>query len=185
MPNPIGPGNALDAATIREYLYELAHELPAGGHQRTVVLVGGAVLAWVGLRETTMDVDSASRLDDEVRAAVARVAARHDLDQGWLNDRAAGFAPVTLHEEECAVLSEHPRLRLLAAPLAQVFLMKLFAARERDWDDLVALWPTCGFTNVDQVVSTFYAAYPHEERDPYLHRHVRAIIRAAEGTGTG
>lgn len=53
--------------------------------------------------------------------------------------------------------------------------MKLYAARAPDYDDLVALWPLCAFESAEQVVETFYAAYPHLEVDPYLVDYVRAL----------
>lgn len=61
---------SLDAAAIEQYLGEVAEELPGDGPQRTVILVGGALLAWRGLRDATRDVDSGQRLDAEVAAAV-------------------------------------------------------------------------------------------------------------------
>ncbi|MGH8938235.1 MAG: hypothetical protein ACRDV2_02680 [Actinomycetes bacterium] len=144
-----------------------------------MVLAGGALLAWAGLRNTTADVDTVERIDEQLQAAVRRVAERHDLSTTWLNDRAAGFVPATLSEHECQRLWEHPRLLVLGAPWRDVFLMKLLASRDRDWDDLVELWPLSGFTDPHEVVSEYYRAYPHEEVDPYLVRHVRNITRAA------
>ena len=46
--------------------------------------------------------------------------------------------------------------------------MKLFAARlrTRDYDDMVARWPDCGFDSAEQAVEPYRAAYPHEAEDP-------------------
>lgn len=54
------PERLLDAGAIERYLGEVADELPHSGSQRTVIVVGGALLAWHGLREATRDVDSAT-----------------------------------------------------------------------------------------------------------------------------
>jgi hypothetical protein len=97
-----------------------------------VVLAGGSLLAWHGLRESTRDVDSLRPLTAELAKAADEVGATHGLAVGWLNARAAAFIPLTLHVEDCTVLLDHPRLRVLGAPLDQVFLMKLYAARDRD-----------------------------------------------------
>jgi hypothetical protein len=61
--------------------------------RHVLIIVGGSLLAWHGLRESTEDVDSVRLLDDELRSAVASVAAFHDLPSDWLNANAAMFIP--------------------------------------------------------------------------------------------
>jgi len=162
------PEVPLTGSAIRDYLVEVAEALPDAGQPQSVVVVGGSLMALRGLRSATVDVDSVARLDDELRAAVRVVADRHGLVPGWLNDSAAGFAPATLDLAGCEVLLEHGRLRVLGAPLAQVFVMKLYAARSRDIDDLAVLWRHCGFTNPEEAVEPFWRAYPHAPDDPDL-----------------
>lgn len=70
----------LNGNAIRGLLNEVADRLSSVGVQHLIIMVGGSLLAWHGLRDTTMDVDSTRRLDDELVAAVAEVAAAHDLD---------------------------------------------------------------------------------------------------------
>ena len=67
-------------------------------------MVGGSLLAWHGLRDATRDIDSIRRLDVELREAVRRVAARHDLAYDWLNDHSEAFAPFGFDVEACEVL---------------------------------------------------------------------------------
>ena len=67
------PDDLLDAERIRQYVAEVAVELPDGGQPLTIVLVGGAFMAWHDLRASTRDVDSASRLDAALVEAVERV----------------------------------------------------------------------------------------------------------------
>lgn len=157
----------LNAEEVLTYLHEVADALPATSQQHVVIVVGGALLAWHGLRDATRDVDSVVPVDDEMREAVARVAAMHGLTPRWLNDSAAGFRPRTLDPTDCDAILEHPRLRILAAPLSQVFLMKVLAARESDRPDLVAMWPHLGLSP-KAVASEFARAYPAEPHDPYL-----------------
>lgn len=76
------------------------------GPQHKLILVGGSLLAWHGLRATTLDVDSVLRLDAELSAAAVLVAKRNRLAPRWLNSSAQPFAPVTLEESECEVLAE-------------------------------------------------------------------------------
>ena len=64
-------GVVLDGDAIKRLVTEVADEL-AGTEQHTIVVVGGSLLAWHGLRETTRDVDSIRRIDDDLRDAVRR-----------------------------------------------------------------------------------------------------------------
>lgn len=127
----------LDGEQIRALVSEVADELDAtGGDAHTIIVVGGSLLAWRGLREATEDVDSIRRLDDELRRAVGVVAARHDLSVGWLNDHATAFAPQGLDVDACDVLLDRPRLRVLGAPMRAVFLMKLNRSLPQDLEDM-------------------------------------------------
>lgn len=165
-----------DAATIERYLGEVADEIPNGDPQHTVIVVGGALLAWHGLRAATRDVDSGQRLDEEVVSAVARVARRRNLAPKWLNDSAAAFLPATFEREDCAVLLERPTLRVLGLPWDQLFLMKLNASRAVDTVDMEAIWPRCSFGSPEAAVEAFYAAYPLEHPDEFLADHIRSIV---------
>ena len=70
---------SLERDDIERYVSEVADELAGSGVQRVVIIVGGALLAMHGLRAATRDVDSVKRLDEELTAAIARVASRHGL----------------------------------------------------------------------------------------------------------
>lgn len=165
----------LDAASIRAHLIEVAELLPPG-EQHMILMVGGSLLAWHGLRRTTFDVDSVRPVDGDLKLAVEQAARGRGLPPAWLNDRASAFQPSTLREGDCDVLLDHPRLLVLGAPLDQVFLMKLNASRSRDVTDLVELWPHCSFTSAADAVARFYEAYPFEEPDPHLVDFVAQLI---------
>lgn len=169
MPDPL-----LTPDRIRAYLIEVAELLPDGSPQ-CIVVVGGSLLALLGFREATNDVDSITRLGLSLKDAVEQVADRHGLAPRWLNDSAAGFTPRTFDEATCTVELDHPRLRVLGAPLQQVFVMKLFAARAVDITDLTAIWSECGFESPEQAADLYFAAYPHLEWDELLVDDIRAI----------
>ena len=160
-------GTPINESQIREYLREVADELAPSGTQHVLVIVGGALLAWLGFREATRDVDSVLRFDDELADAVRAVAERHELAPAWVNHHAAAFLPQTFVMEECEVLMERGRLRVLGAPVRQVILMKLFAGRAQDHEDLVALWPLASFTPAE-AVAEYWKAYPGAPEDEYL-----------------
>lgn len=173
-------GAPLDGAQIRAHLLSVAETLEPGRPQHTLIVVGGSLLAWHGLRDTTRDVDSVRRLDDELRRAVAEVARTHGLAADWLNDNAAGFRPFTFTEDDCVVLLDTPRLLVLGAPLDQVFLMKLYRVDAQDYEDLIMLWPLCRFTSPEEAAAQFHAAYPHAPEDPELASMIRDIASAAK-----
>lgn len=82
----------LTAADIDRLLRELDRELEAGGSRGDIYLVGGAVLCLVHrTRESTRDLDAVFEPAAVLRVAAARVAARHDLSPGWLNDAVKGY----------------------------------------------------------------------------------------------
>lgn len=167
--------------TIRAYLVEVADLLPNDAPQ-CIVVVGGSLLALLGFREATNDIDSIKRLGASLKEAVLQVANRHGLGPRWLNDDAADFYPQTFNEVDCTVELDHPRLRVLGAPLQQVFIMKLFAARASDVSDLTAIWSECGFESPEQAAELYFAAYPHLERDEFLADEIREIgARGSEG----
>ena len=176
-------GAPMEAAQIRQYLREVADELHPSGTQHVLVMVGGALLAWHGLRDATRDIDSVRRFDEELAEAVRRVAERHDLAPEWINYHAAAFLPQTFVFEECELLIDHDRLRVLGAPLRQVFLMKLRAGRAQDHEDLVAIWPFAGLTP-EQAVADYWEAYPGAPDDEFLLSWVEQIAARAANDNT-
>lgn len=139
-------------------------------------------MALQGLRDSTHDVDTVSRISASIRAAAEEVARTRGFEPDWLNDRAAGFAPVGLDEDRCEVFYEHPRLRVLGPPVDYVFLMKLYAARGGpDHDDMVALWPRCSFTSADDAATRFADAYPYAPSDPHLAEYITEIEKRSRG----
>lgn len=119
------PDIPLSADQILGYLGEVAQELAPAGPRHRIVVVGGSLLALHGLRQSTLDVDTVRRIEQELRDAVEQVARVHGLAPAWLNDSSAPFCPQTFVEQDCDVLLDQGRLLVLGAPLRQVFLMKL------------------------------------------------------------
>ncbi len=164
-------GLVLNGEAIKRLVGEVADEL-AGDEQRTIIVVGGSLLAWHGLREATRDVDSIRRLDQELRDAVHRVAVRHRLAHNWLNDHAEAFAPFGFDVEACEVMLETRQLKVLGAPFRDVFLMKLRRGSPQDLIDMRVLWPYVEdqFATAAEVITAFFDAFPVEPPDEYLDR---------------
>ena len=172
----------LDGPMIRRLLEEVAGELGPSGPQHTVVVVGGSLLAWLGKRDSTVDVGSIHRLDAELRTAVATVAARHGLTPDWLHDAALPFAPRSLDLDACTTLLARGRLRVLSGPLREVFLMKLSRSAPADINDMCTIWPDIHreFTSATELVAAFHDAFPHEPEDPHL---ADFVVDLVESTG--
>jgi len=170
-----------DKPTILLALGAVAARLEAqGAEPGGLIVVGGSFMALHGLRESTRDVDTVTRITATIRVALDAVAAEHGFEADWLNDRAAMYLPQGLVEEACEVLLEHPRLRVLGPPSDYVFVMKLYAARGGvDHDDMVRLWPRCTFTTPDEAVALYWEAYPHAPYDESLADYVAQIASEA------
>ena len=173
------PSRPLAGNKIRVLLQEVAERLTPDGEQHVVIIVGGSLLAWHGLRETTEDVDTVRLIDDELQSAIASVAADHDLSPDWLNADAVMFIPATLDPDSCDVLLDHHRLLVLGAPMREVFAMKMYRSLPNDVADMIAMWPLIGFTNAQQVVEAYFAAYPHAPADEHLDQYVIDIAARA------
>ena len=172
----------LDGETIKALIVEVAAELD-DQTQRTIIVVGGSLLAWHGLRDATEDVDSIRPLDDALRDAAKTVAARHGLAANWLNDHAAPWAPATLDADACEVLFEQGKLRVLGLPLRDVFLMKLNRGDPPDLVDMRSVWPlVCDeFASVAEVMTAYYAAFPNEDPEDDLYLGELVVTELAKG----
>ncbi len=178
----------LDREGIFAALTDLAAALAEGDFARVhasveLIVVGGAYMAIRELRVGTDDVDTVTRLSKELTNVIADLAGRFDLAPDWLNDHAAPFKPQGLTLEQCELVFEREPLRVYLPPPAAIFVMKLSASRadptEHDREDMIALWPRCGFDSPAAAVARFRSAYPAELEDPYLEEYVAGIERAA------
>lgn len=176
---------ALSGEHIRRLVAELADHLRGSSVEYRLVIAGGALLAWHGLRESTHDVDSLTYLDDAIQTAIAEVAAQHDLAGNWLNHNARLFTPATLATESCADIFTSSSLTLLGVPLDLLFIMKLYRANPEDIADMIRLWPLVRgrFASFDDVVLRYHEAYPMAEESESLAQFIAHIAQEAEESG--
>jgi hypothetical protein len=177
-----GGGRPLGWTEIETCLREVGEVLDEhGAGDRTIVVVGGAFAAWHQIRDATTDVDTMGTIDEKLRVAAEIVGARHNLELGWLNDRARPWQPVGFDLSTCTTVLRHAKLTVVVPPTNIVFLMKLNAARgPTDRQDMVALWPACTFATPQAAVDAFYVAYPMELVDEYLIDYVTDIANQAD-----
>jgi hypothetical protein len=173
------PGLLGDRGELEALFDELASELGRLRVAADVVMVGGAWLLWHAQRVATRDVDNARRLGPQLSKAIDAVGQRHDLRSGWLNDAAAAFWPAGASLEDASVVYDRESLVVRAPAPEVVFVMKLYRADPQDREDMVLLWPMCGFASPEDAVGAFEAAYPHAPEDEHLVEYVRAIATDA------
>ncbi len=125
------------------------------------------------------DVDSARRFDSDLSEAVARVASRHDLQQGWLNDAAAAFWPAGARYDDCEIVYQSDTLIVRTPGPDVIFVMKLYRAEPQDREDLVSIWPVCSFAGPEDAAEAFGQAYPQAPEDEYLASYIADIARDA------
>ena len=75
-------GRPLGWNEIEAHLVEVGIELERRCLTRSIIVVGGAYVAYHGARASTTDVDTIYELDDELRGAVATVAEQPTSVQG-------------------------------------------------------------------------------------------------------
>ena len=168
-----------DRSKLEALFDEFAHELATLGESAKVVMVGGAWLLWHSLRMSTRDVDSARLLEPGLQTAVARVAGSHGLSKRWLNDSAAAFWPSNADYDACEVVYETPNLEVRTPDADVMFVMKLYRADPQDREDLVSLWPLCGFGNPESAAAAFRSAYPQAPEDEFLADYVADVAEDA------
>ena len=171
-----------DASTIIEFFGRLDAELAKRGRERVdVVVVGGAALAIGRYRDrSTVDVDTVTRLDEELRAAIAVVAKNAtdgiELTDHWINDDARPWSPVGMDRGQCEPCYEGRALTVLLPHAKWLFLMKLNRALLVDLHDMRALWPHTGFTDADAAAAAFRDAYPGEQDDPHMASFIQSEV---------
>ena len=118
-------------------------------------------MLWHAQRYATHDVDSARRFDTDLGEAIELVGTRHNLQEGWLNDNAVAFWPANASYDECHVVLQHAALIVRVPDPEVIFVMKLYRADPQDREDLILLWPRCGFADAHTAAQVFRLAYPH------------------------
>ena len=149
---------------------ELASELARRDLSVEIVIVGGGWMLWHELRFGTRDVDSVTRLEHEVTAAIAAVAKTNEveLETTWLNDNAAPFWPLGESFADTTTVFESDAFVVRVPSARVIFLMKLYRGLPPDVEDMIKLWPLTEFANADAAAAAFFEAYPHAPPDPHM-----------------
>ena len=137
-------------------------------------------IAAAKLKPITRVIDSITHLETVTKQAIVEIGQQHGYAPDWLNDQAAAFRPIGLTTQDCTIVFDHPTLTVLGPSPDWIFLMKLYAGRTIDHQDLTRLWPLTNFTTTNKVIQQFRNAYPSAPDDPYLAEYVDTIRHQAE-----
>lgn len=112
-----------------------------------VVIVGGAAAVlchWLSRTTGDIDVVDADPRLATLSSAIREVAEDLGLPANWLNDSAKGFADVLPpdYRDRLSLVGQFGALRVLTVSRQDFILLKLFAFRDTDFEDLQALQPT-------------------------------------------
>ncbi|HET7584255.1 MAG TPA: hypothetical protein VFK13_05070 [Gemmatimonadaceae bacterium] len=153
----------LSRADIRHLFTLLDEELAAAGVEGELYVVGGAVMCLaLDARPATRDVDAFFKPATLVRQAAARVAARANVPDTWLNDAVKGFLGA---RGDFGPFLELPHLRVFVARPEYLLAMKCAALRLgeefHDLDDVRYLLRSLNVTSADEafaIVTRYFDA---------------------------
>ncbi|MYE09028.1 MAG: hypothetical protein F4Y05_05430 [Acidimicrobiaceae bacterium] len=168
----------LDVERLRVLFGELDAELAGRAEPVRVLVAGGVALAFKWNDRRTYDVDLiGGDFPQDFRRAIAAVAERNNLEWHWVNDGGTAGS---------AALEPHPRPLYVGTNFAAyspddryLLAMKLFAARDRDFDDAVRLSTETGITTPEAMCELIDDAYYHNVIPPEMRSFVEEVARTA------
>ncbi len=149
----------MDKRDLVQILQELDKQLPSSCD---IILIGGAaMILHFGARRATHDINVLVLRGNlvELRQTVVKIAERHDLPEGWMNDAAKGFADILPRDfyQRLVPLDlpfQHLRLYVLGRP--EQVAMKIVALREQDLEDLELLLPQMSATDKKVLIAIMH-----------------------------
>ncbi|MGV8846076.1 DUF6036 family nucleotidyltransferase [Tessaracoccus sp.] len=147
-------GQQFTREQILALLTELGADLASSDIRAELFVVGGAALTMAyNTRRMTHDVDGAYEPKAEVTAAAKRVARRHDLPEGWLNDAVKSYLPPGPVPVARTVL-DVPGVQVYVPSPDYLLALKVQSARvDRDPDDIRFLATLCRASTADEILA--------------------------------
>lgn len=165
---------------IEQYLAEMDKELAEAGLTGQIVLCGGAVMAYVyETRPSTKDVDALFAPTREMRNIAARIAARHKLEEDWLNDAAKAFIDTSKMNFE--MVTQMSALTIMRPDDEGMLAMKLASAREgsKDAEDAVFLIRRLGIVDEEEILDLMERNVPKQRLTPMAGFFAKEMLRRA------
>ena len=166
----------MDRDEIQTLLVELSDELALTEIRGEMLIAGGAAMALAySTRRSTSDLDAVFEPKTLIYEAAARIATRHSLDAGWLNDAVKGYLPGA--DPNATVFFDRPGLVVRIASPRYLLAMKLLASRvERDEDDIRVLLRLSNITTADEALVLVSDLYPVSAIPPKVRFLVRELL---------
>jgi hypothetical protein len=160
------PDRPFNRAKIVEALQTLGDELTKQGIRGQIFIVGGAAMALAySTRRVTRDIDAVFEPKSSIYDAAARVAAKLDLPEDWLNDAAKGFMPGV--DENARLIPDINGIEITTASPQYLLAMKLMAMRfGEDDEDIVTLLRECDLHSAQDAIDLLERMYPAQEPAP-------------------
>jgi len=142
----------MESQEIETYLCALDEELEKRSIKKPVrlVVVGGVyMVSLLKNRASTKDIDvvpldfpdttQPNKETKVFRSAVNAVAKTYRIKRDWMNDVVAAFSP-DLDPLSVTLWKEYTNLHIYVPPAEYILALKLLAGRERDEEDITALF---------------------------------------------
>ena len=167
-----------DREGLLRLLDEVSEELRWSRTRAQIYVIGGAAMSLAYARERqTEDVDA--RIDEghqRLTQAVRTVGRRHGLPDAWLNDSATTAIPREPDRAARTVYAS-PHLTVSSASPKHLLAMKLYAAREKDHQDIRTLMRIADIHRAGDAVAIYERLFPKEP----LKERARDILREITG----
>jgi hypothetical protein len=156
----------LSKIKILQYLKELSTEMERGNLKGEILLFGGAamVLAF-NARSSTKDVDAIFRPKKEIYAISGKIADKHHLSKGWLNDSVKGF--ITSNSFKQNLFIRFNNLSVYTPEPQYLLAMKCISMRigleSSDIDDIKTLLKYLKIEKVADVFGVIEKYYPQNK----------------------
>ena len=156
----------LSRKQILIYLAELSTEMEKQNLKGEILLFGGAamVLAF-NARSSTKDVDAIFRPKKEIYAISEKIAHKHHLPEGWLNDSVKGF--ITSNSFKQNLFIRHKNLSVYIPDPQYLLAMKCMSMRigmeSSDIDDIKTLLKHLKIKKAEAVFRLLEKYYPQNK----------------------
>lgn len=147
-------GQDLSRDQVVGLLTELGATLSRDGLRADLYVVGGAAMALtVDTRRITRDIDAVFLSGTVGLLSAAReIALRHGLNDDWLNDNVKAVLGDPMQPDRDPLEFTVPGLTVAVASPEHLLAMKMIAGRDKDVDDLAALFEHLGITTPEAAV---------------------------------
>jgi hypothetical protein len=160
--------SVLSRENIIRYLEELSNEMAREGIKGEILLFGGAamVLAFKA-RPSTKDIDAVFKPKNKIYELSKKIAEKHRLPKGWLNDSVKGFILSDSFKQNLLIKFSH--LSIYVPEPQYLLAMKSISMRlgveSSDIDDIRFLIDHLELRKLDDIFNIIRKYYP-ENRIP-------------------